>query len=207
MILRIAETEPETYTREKVVPFYYCDYIKPFTQPNFLHFKDVGILFQNKQYEGFSLRWMVCFTEKRRTLLINEEKNKLVIETSPNKTLYTRFVEQGKVLLEPDEYGIAHGSTEYSSIILTQGRQEVIRLEFTADALKQEQLSDVTKQWHDNFEQEKSWLYGSGKINSTLQQLFNDIINTSANTPEEEAIFGARCQNILLHVAAEHITA
>ncbi|MBC9915548.1 hypothetical protein [Chitinophaga varians] len=139
--------------------------------------------------------------------MISEERNKLVIETSPNKTLYTRFIEQGKVLLEPDEYGITHGSTEFSSIILTQGRQEVIRLEFAADALKQEKLSDATKHWHDNFEQEKSWLYGSGKIDSTLQQLFSDIINTPANTPEEEALFGARCQEILLHVAAQHVPA
>ncbi|NML38850.1 hypothetical protein HHL17_16710 [Chitinophaga sp. G-6-1-13] len=207
MILRIAETEPDLYTREKAVPFFYCGHIKPFKQPYFLHFKDVGILFQDKQYKGISLRRMVCFTDKRRTLLIKEQKPKLVIETSPNKTLYTRFIEQGKVLLEPNEYGITHGSSEYSSIILTQGRQEIIRLEFTADALKQEKLSDVTKHWHDNFEQEKSWLYGSGKIDNTLQQLFSDIINTPANTPEEEAIFGARCQDILLHVAAQHVPA
>lgn len=207
MILRIAETEPDLYTREKVVPFYYCGYVKPFSSPYFLHFKDVGILFQDKQYNGISLRWMVCFTEKRRTLLISEEKNKLVFETSPNRTLYTRFIEQGKVLLEPDEYGLSHGSNEYSSIILDKGRQEIIRLEFTADALKQEKLSDAAKHWHDSFEQEKSWLYGRGKIDSTLQQLFSDIINMPANTPEEEAVFGARCQDILLHVAAEHIPA
>lgn len=203
MILQIAETEQTAYTIEKTVPFYYTSYIKPFTLPYFIHFKDAGVLFQDKQYEGISLRWMVCFTEERRTLLINEEKPKLIIETSPNKTLYTRFVEQGKVLLEPDEYGIAHGSTEYSSIILTKGRQEVIRLEFTAEALTE----DISQQWLENFGQEKSWLYGSGKIDNTLQQHLRDILHTPANTPEEEAVFGARCREILRHVATEQITA
>ncbi|RBL91116.1 hypothetical protein [Chitinophaga flava] len=203
MILSIAETEPETFTTSKAVPFYYCGYIKPFVDPLFFHFKDVGILFQEKQYEGYCLRRMVCFTTKRRTLLIAEGKSKLVIETSPNKTLYTRFVEQGKVLLQPDEYGITHGSTEFSSIILTEGRQEVIRLEYTANALMQEKLSASTQHWQDNFDQEKSWLYGSGKISNILQQQLNDIINTPANTPEEEAVFGARCQEILLQVAAD----
>ncbi|QJB30810.1 hypothetical protein HF329_05650 [Chitinophaga oryzae] len=203
MILRIAETEQIAYTIEKAVPFYYSGYIKPFTLPHFIHFKDAGVLFQDKQYDGVSLRWMVCFTEQRRTLLINEEKPKLVIETSPNKTLYTRFVEQGKVLIEPDEYGIAHGSTEYSSIILTKGRQEVIRLEFTAEALKER----TTQHYLDNFEQEKSWLYGSGKISDTLQQQLHDLLHTPANTPEEEAVFGARCREILHQVATEQLTA
>ncbi|SKA47050.1 hypothetical protein SAMN04488128_10884 [Chitinophaga eiseniae] len=203
MILQIAETQEIAYTIEKVVPFYYTGYVRPFTKPYFIQFKDAGVLFQDKQYESVSLRWMVCFTEQRRTLLINEEKPKLVIETSPNKTLYTRFVEQGKVLLKPDEYGIVHGSTEYSSIILTKGRQEVIRLEFTADALRQ----DITQHYLDNFEQEKSWLYGSGKIGNILQQQLQDIIHTPANTPEEEAVFGARCREILHQVASEQITA
>nr|WP_295865460.1 hypothetical protein [uncultured Chitinophaga sp.] len=202
MILQIAETELEVYTIEKAVPFYYSGYIKPFTQPQFIHFKDAGVLFQDKQYDGVSLRWMVCFTEQRRTLLINEEKPKLVIETSPNKTLYTRFVEQGKILLEPDEYGIVHGSTEYSSIILTKGRQEVIRLEFTADALKQ----DITQHYQDNFGQEKSWLYSSGKLSGTLQQQLHALLHTPAITPEEEAVFGARCREILHQVASEQIT-
>ncbi|QJB37302.1 hypothetical protein HF324_05330 [Chitinophaga oryzae] len=203
MILRIAETNPKVHTLENTVPFYYCSYIKPFTKPHFIHFEDVGILFQDKRHKEISLRRMVCFTEQRRTLLINEEKPKLVIETSPNKTLYTRFVEQGKVLIEPDEYGIAHGSTEYSSIILTKGRQEVIRLEFTAEALKER----TTQHYLDNFEQEKSWLYGSGKISDTLQQQLHDLLHTPANTPEEEAVFGARCREILHQVATEQITA
>lgn len=202
MILRIAETEFEIYKRENAVPFYYCGFIKPFSQPFFLQFKDVGILVEDKKYREFTLRWMVCFTEQRRTLLISEEKPKLVIETSPNKTLYTRFVEQGKVLLEPDEYGITHGSTEYSSIILTKGRQEVIRLEFTAEALQE----SITQQYLDNFEQEKSWFYRSGKISGTLQQQFHALLHTPATTPEEEAVFGARCRKILHQVATEQIT-
>ncbi|MBC9929105.1 hypothetical protein [Chitinophaga qingshengii] len=207
MMLSIAETEPEGFTKEKAVPFYYCNHIKQFTTTSFLHFKDVGILFQTKKYAGCTLRWMVCFTEKRRTLLIKEETPKLVFETSPNKTLYTRFIEQGKVLLQPDEYGISHGSTEYSSVILTQGRQEIIRLEYTAEALNDERLLTQTQHWQDNFDEKKSWLYGSGKISTQLQQQLNTLLNTPANTPEEEALFGARCQDILLHVAADHITA
>lgn len=203
MILSIAETEPEIFTTVKAVPFYYCSYIKPFVDPLFLSFKDVGILYQAQKYEGCTLRRMVCFTEQRRTLLIAENEPKLIIGTSPNKTLYTRFIEQGKVLLQTDEYGISHGGTEYSSIILTSGMQEVIRLEFNTGVLKQAKLSNTTKHWQDNFEQEKSWPYGSGKISDTLRQQLNDIINTPANTPEEKAVFGARCQDILLQVAAD----
>lgn len=206
MILQIAETQPEILTTSKAVPFYYCGYIKPFTKALFLTFKDVDIVYQAQKYEGCTLRRMVCFTKNRRTLLMAENKPKLSIQTSNDKALYIRFMDQGKVMIQPDEYCILHSGMEYSSVILTEGTQEIIRLEFTLEALTQERLLTTTSEWRTNFEQEKSWPYGSGKITDTLRQQLDDIINI----PEAKPIFGTRCQNILLQIAADqasHISA
>ncbi|WP_212003896.1 hypothetical protein [Chitinophaga sp. HK235] len=203
MKLHIYEALEDKFTKSKVIPFQYCHHIKPYIAPIFLEFPDVSILLQDKFYNGCTLRRMVIFSTQKRTLLMAESQPKLVIQTSTNRLLYTRFAEQGKLLLQSDEYGVIHGSTEYSCIVLTPGMQEVIRLEFTSDALTQGRLLDATQHWLTNFVQEKSWFYGSGKISDILQQQLNDIINTPANTPEEEAVFGARCQDILLHIAAD----
>lgn len=204
MKLHVFDKQDEIFNYSKVIPFQYCGDVKPFIKPRLLSFTDLDILFQEQSLRGYSLRRYVFFTKRYLTLLIAESKPKLIFQLSTNRPLNLRIREQGKVLLEQGEYGVFHCSTAYSSIVLKPGMQEIIRLEYTNEAIENNPAAFLpVEQWLINFEEDANRAYAKGKIPVELTVLETSIMNTIIDSSGKEEWFEQQMTTLLALVAAD----